>query len=173
MKYKFREDELIEEFKAYIDSTYSQHYSKNGSQTMDSIVNAGHGTGFCMGNIRKYSDRYGEKGETPDEWRKDLVKVMHYCLFQLYIHDEKYEENEDLPDGWVVDLREYPDSRISLDDATPEEWDNAAKWLRDDPDYIPPAEMPTVYYKDANKNCSIVNIVPIEETDWVTRDLTL
>lgn len=94
IQYKFREDELIEEFKKYIDATYNQHYSKNGSQTMESIVNAGHGTGFCMGNVRKYSDRYGSKGETPDEWRKDLVKTMHYCLFQLFIHDSTYNQNE-------------------------------------------------------------------------------
>lgn len=90
VEYKFREDELLKEFFQYINSTYSQHYSKNGKQTMESIIRDGHGTGFCMGNVQKYKDRYGEKGDTPEEWRKDLIKVMHYTLFQLYIHDEEH-----------------------------------------------------------------------------------
>ena len=115
--YKFREDELIEEFRDYIDSTYGQHYSKNGSQTMESIINAGHGTGFCMGNLRKYSDRYGEKGETPDEWRKDLVKVMHYTLFQLFIHDQKYGRKLDF--DHIHDRQEIYD--IMVEDAAQRE----------------------------------------------------
>jgi hypothetical protein len=87
IEYKFREDELLDELRGYIDSTYQQHYVNAGKQTMDGIIAKGHGTGFCMGNIEKYGDRYGKKGETADEWRKDLVKVFHYTLFQLYIHD--------------------------------------------------------------------------------------
>jgi len=90
IQYNFRENELLEEFKSYIDSNYSQHYSHNGTQTMQSIIDKGHGTGFCMGNIDKYGDRYGKKGETPEEWRKDIIKVMHYALFQLFIHDLQY-----------------------------------------------------------------------------------
>lgn len=89
INYKFNEDKLIEEFQKYIDSTYSQHYSNGGTQTMDSIIDLGHGTGFCVGNAKKYLDRYGKKGETPAEWRKDLVKTMHYTLFQLFIHDQQ------------------------------------------------------------------------------------
>jgi hypothetical protein len=84
--YKFREDKLIEEFKRYIDSTYTGHYSKNKFQSTEVIIERGHGTGFCMGNIDKYSNRYGNKG-TRDDARKDLMKVLHYALIQLYIHD--------------------------------------------------------------------------------------
>lgn len=90
IEYKYREDELIEEFRAYIDSTYKQHYVTDGKQTMDNIIANGHGTGFCLGNIDKYKDRYGKKGESPEEWRKDLIKVMHYTLFQLFIHDKEH-----------------------------------------------------------------------------------
>ena len=90
IQYRFREDELIREFQAYIDKTYSQHYVNGGKQTIGSIIEKGHGTGFCMGNVEKYSDRYGKKGETPAEWRKDLTKILHYTLFQLYIHDLTY-----------------------------------------------------------------------------------
>ena len=54
MDYKYREGELIAEFKRYIDSTYQQHYVTDGKQTMDSIIANGHGTGFCLGNVDKY-----------------------------------------------------------------------------------------------------------------------
>lgn len=94
IEYRYREDELLEEFRRYIDSTYSQHYVHNGKQTMDSIISKGHGVGFCLGNMEKYHDRYGKKGETPDEWRKDLVKVMHYTLFLLFIHDKEHGKRE-------------------------------------------------------------------------------
>ena len=103
IEYRYREDELIQEFLDYINETYQQHYVTDGKQTMDSIIANGHGTGFCMGNIDKYKDRYGKKGESPDEWRKDLIKVMHYTLFQLYIHDKKYGDT-DIGEIYLGDL---------------------------------------------------------------------
>lgn len=147
MNYRYREGELIAEFRKYIDSTYQQHYVTDGKQTMDSIIANGHGTGFCLGNVDKYKDRYGKKGETPDEWRKDLIKVMHYTLFQLFIHDKEHGNENLLPSSEVrvvppkvclnIDLdHELPSyenmvetddkirhNRNSIDDATPEEWD--------------------------------------------------
>ena len=87
--YKYNELALIDEFKAYVDATYSQHYSKDKFQATEFIIDGGHGTGFCIGNGMKYLQRYGKKGESPDDWRKDLMKVLHYTLIQLYIHDEE------------------------------------------------------------------------------------
>lgn len=155
MDYRYREGELIAEFQKYIDSTYQQHYVTDGKQTMDSIIANGHGTGFCLGNVDKYKDRYGKKGETPNEWRKDLIKVMHYTLFQLFIHDKEHgatSENDivqqelaiDLPNPITVDGVDWnhiPSPQLlteldmsnenrqyrSIDDATPEEWNNAAR----------------------------------------------
>ena len=92
-KYKFREDELIDEFKRYIDATYTGHYSKNKFQSTEVIIERGHGTGFCMGNIDKYSNRYGNKG-TREDARKDLMKVLHYALIQLFIHDMETKKLE-------------------------------------------------------------------------------
>ena len=86
--YKFNEDKYIQEIKEYIDSTYSQHYSTNKFQSTEVIIDRGHGTGFCMGNVDKYSNRYGKKG-TKDDARKDLLKVIHYALLQLYVHDNE------------------------------------------------------------------------------------
>jgi len=84
--YKFSEDKLIEEFTDYIDSTYAAHYNTNKIQSMENIIDKGHGTGFCMGNVDKYASRYLNKGTREDD-RKDLMKVLHYTLLQLHIHD--------------------------------------------------------------------------------------
>lgn len=84
--YKFNEKNLITEFQKYIDSTYNSHYSKDKFQATEFIIDGGHGTGFCIGNVLKYAQRYGKKGSKEDA-RKDLMKVLHYALIQLYVHD--------------------------------------------------------------------------------------
>lgn len=84
--YKYRENLYVKELKRYVDSTYSEHYAKNNFQATEFIIDGGHGTGFCIGNVLKYAQRYGKKGTRHDA-RKDLLKVLHYALIQLYIHD--------------------------------------------------------------------------------------
>lgn len=88
INYKFDEDKYIEEFSKYIDKTYDGHYSTNAFQSTEVIIDRGHGTGFCMGNVDKYANRYGKKGSAEDA-RKDLLKILHYALIQLYIHDNE------------------------------------------------------------------------------------
>lgn len=90
LNYKYNEDALIKEFKEYIDATYSQHYSRDKFQATEFIMDGGHGTGFCIGNVLKYAQRYGKKG-TQDDARKDIMKVLHYALLQLYVHDIENE----------------------------------------------------------------------------------
>ena len=82
--YKYNEGELLEEFKEYVDATYSEHYSLNKYQATEFIIDAGHGDGFCIGNVMKYAQRYGKKDGYN---RKDLLKVLHYALIELYVHD--------------------------------------------------------------------------------------
>jgi hypothetical protein len=89
--YKYNEDKILKEITDYVDNTYSQHYSQNKYQATEFIIDTGHGTGFCVGNILKYSQRYGKKGD-PSEWRKDLLKVIHYAIIQLHIHDNEYNQ---------------------------------------------------------------------------------
>ena len=70
---KFNEEQALNWARSYIISTYSQHYSKNKIQTTEFVFDAGHGEGFCMGNIIKYAQRYGKKeGKNP----KDLLKII-------------------------------------------------------------------------------------------------
>ena len=86
INYKFSEDKSIELLKNHIDKTYSSHYSKNKFQSTEFITDSGHGTGFCIGNILKYSQRYGKKGSKEDA-RNDLLKVLHYGIIALHNHD--------------------------------------------------------------------------------------
>ena len=89
--YKYNEGETLKEIQSYVDATYEQHYSRNKFQATEFIIDAGHGTGFNIGNMMKYTQRYGRKGD-PAEWRKDLMKVIHYAIMQLHVHDT---ENKD------------------------------------------------------------------------------
>jgi len=84
IEYKYNENELIKQFKEYVDNTYEQHYSQNKYQATEFIIDGGHGEGFCMGNILKYAQRYGKKNGYN---RADLMKVLHYALMALYVHD--------------------------------------------------------------------------------------
>ena len=88
MEYKYSEDKVLSELKKYIDSTYDEHYSQNKYQATEFILDIGHCAGFCIGNILKYAQRYGKKGNTEDH-RKDLLKVLHYAIIALHNHDNK------------------------------------------------------------------------------------
>jgi len=92
IKYKYNEGDFLREITDYINSTYNEHYSQNKFQATEFIIDGGHGEGFTIGNIMKYAQRYGNKG-TPDDWRKDLMKVIHYAIIALHVHDKEYEED--------------------------------------------------------------------------------
>lgn len=86
--YKYNEGQLIADLQSYVDSTYDEHYSQNKYQATEFIIDAGHGEGFCLGNILKYTQRYGKKA---GKNRADLLKVLHYALIALYVHDSEQE----------------------------------------------------------------------------------
>ena len=89
MKYKYNEDASLKELKAYIDSTYDEHYSKDKFQATEFIIDGGHGEGFCIGNILKYAQRYGRK---EDKNRSDLLKLIHYGIIALHVNDLEGEK---------------------------------------------------------------------------------
>jgi hypothetical protein len=92
--YKYNEDEILLQVADYINGTYSQHYAANQIEASEFIMDAGHGEGFFMGNILKYAQRYGKKGNRADA-RKDLMKVIHYAVMAIYNHDEaSYKDNK-------------------------------------------------------------------------------
>ncbi len=85
VKFKFNEDIYLRDALNHIEKTYKQHYaSKDGSQAIDAIFAAGHGIGFCMGNITKYTNRFGKKD---GQNRVDLLKLIHYAVLALHALD--------------------------------------------------------------------------------------
>ena len=95
INYKYDEGDLLREITQYINATYGEHYSQNQYQATEFIIDGGHGIGFTVGNILKYAQRYGHKG-TPEDWRKDLLKVIHYAIIAMHVHDK--EQQTSIPD---------------------------------------------------------------------------
>jgi hypothetical protein len=95
INYKYDEGDLLREITQYINATYGEHYSQNQYQATEFIIDGGHGIGFTVGNILKYAQRYGHKG-TPEDWRKDLLKVIHYAIIAMHVHDK--EQQSSIPD---------------------------------------------------------------------------
>lgn len=91
--FKYDEDKLLDEVLAHILKTYSQHYSKDKYQATEFIIDAGHGKGFCIGNVLKYAQRYGKKGSHEDH-KKDLLKIIHYAIIALFIHNKEGVSND-------------------------------------------------------------------------------
>jgi len=81
IEYKRNEDRIIAGIKAYVDATYSAHYSGSaGRDVCDDWEDMGIAKEAYMSNIVKYVKRFGKKeGENP----KDIMKIIHYCIFLL------------------------------------------------------------------------------------------
>jgi hypothetical protein len=116
INYKFNEKVNIGQLQDYVDSTYSAHYAKNKFQATEFIIDGGHGEGFCIGNIMKYAQRYGNKDGYN---RKDLMKVLHYALIALHVHDREHGEEEDLEDELSIlvdeDISTVVDCTLDVD----------------------------------------------------------
>ena len=90
--YKYNEGKALQEIAEYVNGTYGEHYSQNKFQATEFIIDSGHGEGFCLGNMLKYTQRYGKKN-APAEWRKDLMKVIHYSIIMLHVHDLQHKKD--------------------------------------------------------------------------------
>jgi hypothetical protein len=89
--YKYNESEIMTDLMEYINKTYSGHYSQNRFQATEFIIDAGHGDGFCIGNIIKYAQRYGKKnGKNKD----DLMKIIHYTIMCLHVNHYRQPKSE-------------------------------------------------------------------------------
>ena len=105
INYVFDEESYLKEIKEGIDETYSSHYAQNKIQSTEFIADAGHGEGFCIGNIIKYAQRYGKKNGY--NW-EDLKKIVHYAIIMMCLHDKRNEEfqsiiNENQPQDKITE----------------------------------------------------------------------
>ena len=114
IKYKYNEGDLLRQVTEYVNATYGQHYSQNKYQATEFIIDGGHGVGFTVGNIMKYAQRYGHKG-TPEDWRKDLMKVIHYAIIALHVHDKQQQPSLT---GLYNDVKLEPALATALSTAT-------------------------------------------------------
>ena len=88
---KYHEDEIINDIKEYVSSTYNGHYTGTkheyrNVQTIDLMASRDLASSFCQSNILKYGSRYGSKDGRN---KKDLMKVIHYAMLLLHF-DEHY-----------------------------------------------------------------------------------
>ena len=88
---KYHENEILEDIKDYVSSTYNGHYTGNkhefrNVQTIDLMASRDLASDFCQANILKYGSRYGSKDGRN---KKDLLKVIHYAMLLLHF-DEHY-----------------------------------------------------------------------------------
>ena len=86
---KFNERVALNMLKNHILKTYDSHYSMNKIQSTEFIFDAGHGEGFCLGNIIKYAQRYGKKDGRNEQ---DLLKILHYGIILM---GSKIDEKEE------------------------------------------------------------------------------
>lgn len=89
-KFKYNEDQILNDALEYIKNTYSQHYVNPDAtdieyykqlQCIDLIASSGHYEGFCVGDVLKYVSRYGKKN---GKNKKDIYKAIHYLILLLY-----------------------------------------------------------------------------------------
>ena len=95
--YKYAEEEIIKDFKEYIDNTYSEHYQTEDQdhienlQCFDLWIAAGSATTSFRDTSQKYLWRYGKK---KGKNKNDLMKALHYILLMLYNEHYKKVKNE-------------------------------------------------------------------------------
>ena len=87
---KYGEDKGLADIKDYVASTYSGHYTNQGSnvQTLDLIHSVGDAESFCRSNAIKYLSRYDKKGQA----KRDILKAMHYCLLLYHFSGQTNDE---------------------------------------------------------------------------------
>ena len=88
---KYSEDRIINDFHAYIDKTYGQHYmsEEQNIECFDVWLALGDSVPTFRNTAIKYLWRYGKKGGSN---RDDLMKVLHYAIIALHVHDLEYKK---------------------------------------------------------------------------------
>jgi hypothetical protein len=90
--YKYAEGQIIEDFKKYVDSTYSEHYlAAENIQCLDAWIALGDSATSFRDTAIKYLWRFGKKAGNN---KKDLLKAMHYVLLMMYVEFYKDQQTE-------------------------------------------------------------------------------
>jgi hypothetical protein len=84
-------EDIMQELYDYIDSTYSEHYSSIGIQTIDKWEARGTLVSTALDMAEKYGDRYGKKEGYN---KKDILKAIHF-LIMVYAANHFAEAKKD------------------------------------------------------------------------------
>ena len=88
INYKYAEDKIISDFKAYIDKTYGEHYKSETKEVecFDAWIALGESTPTFRNTALKYLWRSGKKNGNN---KADLMKALHYVMLCLYVDHYK------------------------------------------------------------------------------------
>jgi hypothetical protein len=88
INYKYCEDQIVSDFKTYIDKTYAQHYKTEDQdiECFDAWIALGDAAPTFRNTALKYLWRYGKKSGSNKD---DLMKAIHYMLMCLYVDHYK------------------------------------------------------------------------------------
>lgn len=92
---KYNEEQILNEVKKYVESTYNQHYvNGNDIQVNDLIMAIGHGEGAYISNAIEYLARYGKKDGRNV---KDLYKAIHNIMLLMNMNHFNSGTTENTP----------------------------------------------------------------------------
>lgn len=89
-KWKYNEEEIVDDLYDYLKSTYGEHYttdSDDSIQCFDAWIAMGDATPTFRNTAIKYLWRYGKKNGNN---KKDLMKALHYIV--LCLHNDHYKD---------------------------------------------------------------------------------
>ena len=90
IEYKYAEDQILSDVKAYIDRTYGEHYKASDNiECFDAWIALGSATTTFRDTAIKYLWRYGKKSGNN---KQDLMKALHYVMLCLYNDHYKHED---------------------------------------------------------------------------------
>ena len=98
--YKYKEDEIIQNFKDHIDKTYNQHYKttdESNLECFDAWIALGDSSTTFRDTAIKYLWRYGKKNGNNIE---DLKKAFHYIMMIMYVDHMKNGNNQQPTKNW-------------------------------------------------------------------------
>jgi len=88
--YKYDEGLILQDFLAYIDKTYGEHYKVSDNiECFDAWIALGDATTTFRDTAIKYLWRYGKKNGNN---KADLTKAMHYILLMMY--NDHYKQKD-------------------------------------------------------------------------------
>lgn len=93
IKYQYDEDLFLEELRKHIDLTNKTHYSGE-IQPTEFIMSHAETLDFLVGNVIKYTFRYGKKRGYNKE---DLFKACHYLMMMHHFAEGKIDPKKNPP----------------------------------------------------------------------------